>query len=213
MNIVSAFRAKAAMSPRSRRVTDAPTRVFHGLFALSFIGAYLTGDSERWRLVHLTLGYTLAGLLVFRLMWGTWGPRQTRWSLLAHKLAGWTIWFQGLRQGKFHARHGQNLVMASAGVALLLLTVPLSLSGYAAYDDAAKGWDHIHLWLAQAMLGLLSLHLGLIALLSWLRGPHQAATMFSGRIPGPGPDLVTHNHTGIAMLLLITVLLYWSWPW
>ena len=30
-----------------RRVVDAPTRMFHWLFALSFVGAYLSADGER----------------------------------------------------------------------------------------------------------------------------------------------------------------------
>ena len=54
-------------------VWDAPVRVFHWLLVLSFAGAYLTAESERWRLVHVTLGYTLAGLLAFRLLWGVAG--------------------------------------------------------------------------------------------------------------------------------------------
>ena len=63
----------------SRLVTDAPTRMFHWLFALSFVGAYLTADGERWRLLHVTLGYTMAGLLGFRVLYG----------LLGHALLAW----------------------------------------------------------------------------------------------------------------------------
>ena len=40
----------------SRRMVDAPTRVFHALFALSFLGAYLSADGEHWRMLHVTLG-------------------------------------------------------------------------------------------------------------------------------------------------------------
>ena len=47
-----------------------PPRMLHWLMALSFTGAYITADGERWRLVHVTLGYTLAGLLVARVLWG-----------------------------------------------------------------------------------------------------------------------------------------------
>ena len=64
----------------SRLVTDAPTRMFHWLFALSFVGAYLTADGERWRLLHVTLGYTMAGLLGFRLLYGIFGPRTSAWA-------------------------------------------------------------------------------------------------------------------------------------
>lgn len=38
----------------SIRVWDAPVRVFHWLLALSFAGAWLTAESARWRLVHVS---------------------------------------------------------------------------------------------------------------------------------------------------------------
>ncbi|HYE39430.1 MAG TPA: cytochrome b/b6 domain-containing protein [Ramlibacter sp.] len=37
-----------AATTRGRLVIDAPTRMFHWLFALGFTGAYLTADSEHW---------------------------------------------------------------------------------------------------------------------------------------------------------------------
>ena len=56
--------------PATRRVVDATTRMLHWLMALSFTVAYITADGERWRLVHVTLGYTLAGLVVARVRFG-----------------------------------------------------------------------------------------------------------------------------------------------
>ena len=62
-------------------VWDAPVRLFHWLTVLSFAGAWLTAESERWRLLHVTLGYTLAGLVVFRLLWGLVGTRHARFAM------------------------------------------------------------------------------------------------------------------------------------
>lgn len=62
---VRATAQPATAKTPSRRVTDAPTRMFHWLFALCFVGAYATADGEHWRLLHVTLGYTMAGLLGF----------------------------------------------------------------------------------------------------------------------------------------------------
>ena len=75
----------------TRRVTDAPTRLFHWLFALCFVGAYLTSESERVQQFHAAFGYTIVALLVFRLLYGWLGPRPVRWSSLLTKLrSGWT---------------------------------------------------------------------------------------------------------------------------
>jgi hypothetical protein len=43
-------RGSASIPAASRLEIDAPTRMFHWLFALSFIGAYVTAESEHWRL-------------------------------------------------------------------------------------------------------------------------------------------------------------------
>ena len=59
-------------------VWDLPLRVFHWLLALSFAGAFLTAEAERFRDVHVVLGYTFLGLLAFRLVWGVAGSRYAR---------------------------------------------------------------------------------------------------------------------------------------
>lgn len=79
MNATSASPAKPLPSQRIL-VWDAPVRVFHWLMVLSFAGAYLTAESERWRLAHVTLGYTMAGLVGLRLVWGLIGTRYARFS-------------------------------------------------------------------------------------------------------------------------------------
>ncbi|MEZ5449519.1 MAG: cytochrome b/b6 domain-containing protein [Thiolinea sp.] len=61
-------------------VWDVPTRIFHWAFALSFAGAYLTSESERYADIHYALGYLFAGLLVFRLIWGLVGTRYARFG-------------------------------------------------------------------------------------------------------------------------------------
>ena len=67
-------------SPGGTLVWDLPVRMFHWLAVLCFAGAWLTSESERWQLVHVTLGYTLAGLVGFRLVWGVVGTRHARFT-------------------------------------------------------------------------------------------------------------------------------------
>ena len=51
------------------KVWDLPTRIFHWALAASFAGAYVLSESERLRNIHVALGYTVLGLLAFRLVW------------------------------------------------------------------------------------------------------------------------------------------------
>lgn len=214
--------ASAGTATPTRRVTDAPTRVFHWLFALSFTGAYLTAESEHWRLVHVTLGYTLAGLLAFRILWGLVGPKQARLGLLLRKLSGWKPWLANARNGQIHGRQAQNLAMALAVLALMVTVVPLTLSGYATYNDwgdllggewAGELLEETHELFANGMLALVLGHIGLIVLLSLLRRTHAARPMLSGRIPGPGPDLAQRNHGFVAALVAAAVVGFWAWQW
>jgi cytochrome b len=206
----------------SRRVTDAPTRMFHWLFALSFLGAYLTADGEHWRLLHVTLGYTLAGLLGFRVLYGLLGPRQAGLGLLWRKLTGAPAWLKSLTSVPFWSginwRQGQNLLMALAVFTLLVMVLPLTLSGYGTYNDwgdfLGGDWlEEVHEFFGEAFLVVVLAHLALIAGLSLLRRKNQALSMLTGRAPGPGPDLVRRNQGWLAGLLLVTVLGFWAWEW
>ena len=206
----------------SRLVTDAPTRVFHWLFALSFVGAYLTADGERWRLLHVSLGYTMAGLLGFRVLYGLLGPRTAGMGLLWRKLTGASAWLRSLPQANslqdIPWRPGQNVLTALSILALLVMVVPLTLSGYATYHDwgdfLGGDWvEDVHEFFGEAVLVVALAHVAWIAILSVLRRKNQALPMLSGRIPGPGPNLVQKNRTWLAAMLLLAVLTFGAWEW
>ncbi|WP_310566333.1 cytochrome b/b6 domain-containing protein [Hydrogenophaga sp.] len=209
----------ATVPAPSRLVTDAPTRMFHWLFALSFVGAYLTAESEHWRLLHVTLGYSFAGLLVFRLLYGLLGPRQAGLGLLWRKLGCAPAWLRSLKAGAtVNWRQGQHLAMALAIVLMLALVLPLTLSGYATYNDwgdvLGGDWlEEAHELFGNAFLAVVLAHLGLIALLSVLRRQNLALPMLTGRLPGGGPSPVRHNRVWLAVAVLLAVLAFGAWQW
>lgn len=226
MNTTASHPPLAGTAPRqaaaSRRVIDAPTRMFHWLFALCFVGAYLTADGERLRLVHVVLGYSMAGLLAFRVLYGLAGPRQARLSLLWGKVAAAPAWLRSVKaawsgMGRAPAvnwRQGQYLVMAMTVVALLAVVLPLTLSGYAVFHEWGGEWlEEIHEAMGEFMLWLVLGHLVFLLALSLLRRRNQATPMLTGRMEGKGPDLAKRNHAWLAVLLLAAVLTYWAWEW
>ena len=218
-------RASAQAAALTRRVVDAPTRVFHAMFALSFLGAYLTAEGERLRLLHVTLGYTMAGLLVARVLYGLVGPRHARLSGLLRKIAGlapwlnsvWGAWSQSATK-PVNWRQGQNLLMALAIVLALALVAPLTLSGYGTYNEWGDflGGDwlgEVHELIGNTFLAVVLCHVGLVVLLSVLRRKNMAAQMLTGRVEGPGPDLVKRNLVWLAALVLVAVIGFWTWQW
>jgi cytochrome b len=228
--------ATPSTPPQTRRMVDAPTRVFHWLFALSFVGAYLTADGESWRMLHVTLGYTMAGLLAFRVVYGVWGPPQARLALmlrrlkagpewvmataaqLSHRFSGQSVDPSGGNPAAISWRQGQNLLLPLAVVAMLVLVVPLTVTGYVTFNDwgDALGGDwleELHGLVGDALLAVVLGHVALIAGLSLLRKKNLAQPMLSGRAQGAGPDLAKRNHAWLAALVVVAVLAFWAWQW
>ncbi|MCU0774465.1 MAG: cytochrome b/b6 domain-containing protein [Ideonella sp.] len=209
----------------SRRVVDAPTRMVHGLIALSFFGAYLSAESDRWLALHVTLGYTLAGVLAFRVLYGLVGPRQARVALWFRKLAGAPAWLRhtvsALRQARLRDlpwRQGQNLLMAATIVALPLILLPLLLSGLSTHFEWVGGGlgdavSELHEALGEGALAVVLAHVGLVLGLSLLRRQNQVRPMITGRVDGAGPDLARRNHGVLALLVLAAVIGFVAWQW
>ena len=215
----TAAAAVASRTPPGRRIIDAPLRMFHALFGLAFAVAYATGDSEAWRALHVTAGYTLAGLLGLRIVYGLVGPRPARLSARWRRLAGLVPWLralpQQLRSGAAALRQGEHMAMAVSVLALLALALPVVASGWVVYQDwAGEAVAELHEALASAMLAAALAHLALVLLGSVLHRRNQALPMLDGRLPGTrGPDLVTKDRRGLAALLLLAVLAFGAWQW
>lgn len=213
MSNVSSMSHAGKPSP-SRRTVDAFTRTWHALLALSFVGAYVTAESEIFRLVHVSLGYSLGGLLVARLVWGLVGPRHAHLSALWGKLRGLGAWWNGLLAGQASWRQAQNLYMALSVVVVLLLIAPVVLSGYVTYQEWTGDWmEEVHEFFGNFMLMAVLAHVAGVVMLSLLRRRNLAAPMLTGRVEGVGPDLIKSNHWPLAVLLLAAVLSFWGWQW
>lgn len=211
----------------TRLVTDAPTRMFHWLLALCFAGAYLTADTERFRELHVVLGYSMAGLFVFRVLYGLMGPRHVRLSALRTKLSLIRPWLRSLKTAwagpasptvaphpAVNWRLGQNLVMTVSITALLLLLPWLVLSGYATFHEWGGEWlEELHEAAGEGLLALVVLHICWVALMSLVRQENQALPMLTGRQRGVGPDLIKSNARWLAILICVTLLSYWTWEW
>lgn len=197
----------------TRRLIDAPVRAFHWLIVLCFAVAWLTGDGEELRYVHITAGYTMLGLIAFRIVYGLAGPRQARLAAFRNRVAGLPAWLgKRLRGESANGRQGVNL--AAGAVLLMMITwlVMAGASGVATHFELTGEWmEEVHEFFANTLLMLVIAHLVLIAIISRQRKQNLALTMLNGRIPGTGPDIARRNHGLIAAMLLATVLGFWGW--
>lgn len=195
-------------------VWDLPTRVFHWLLALSFAGAYVTAESERWRLVHVTLGYTLGGLLAFRLLWGLLGTRHARFASFVRGPAAVLRYLRSLasRQPEHHTGH--NPAGALAIVALLALGAVLVLTGWSIYNDIGGEWlEELHEGAANLMLAVVGVHVAAVLLSSWLHHENLVRAMLTGRKQGRPDEAIRGPWRVLGVLLLLAVLAFWVQQW
>jgi cytochrome b len=195
-------------------VWDAPVRVFHWLLVLCFAGAWLTADSERWRLAHITLGYTSAALVGFRLLWGLVGTRYARFSSFVHGPRAAWAYLRSLPGARPQHHVGHNPAGALAIVALLGLVLTVSALGWAIEADLGGDWlAELHEGAASLMLGIAALHVLGVAIGSLVHRENLVRAMIDGRKrtePGEG---IRRPWRPLAVLMLAAVLAFWAVQW
>lgn len=146
-------------------------RILHLAGAITFIGAYLTADSESWRLIHVYLGYSFGIIFSLRLVIGlvpkTSMALQSIWmranlyktivqdlkDLKLERLFKWQIWYG-----------------SSMGILVFLmyfLSIPLVLFGIATFEEFGGKWfikfsENAHEFIGEIYLSIVLVHLVLI---------------------------------------------------
>ena len=196
------------------RVWDVPTRVFHWLTALSFAGAYVSAESERWRLLHVTLGYTLGGLVVFRLIWGFIGTQHARFASFVRGPGAVVRYVASLRSPQPVHYTGHNPAGALAIVLMLTCAVVMVGTGWGTYNDIAGEWlAQWHALAGNAMLVLVCVHLAGVLQASLQHHENLARAMVTGYKRGSPGEHVQRAARGVGAAILLAVLCFWWWQW
>ncbi len=195
-------------------VWDAPLRVFHWLMAATFVGAYLTAEDDSWRTVHVTLGYTMAGLVVFRIVWGLIGPRWARFSSFVRGPAAVARYVRSLFRGTPEHHTGHNPAGALAIVALLGLTLIITATGWLTYNNTkGEAFEASHEVVANLMLALVGIHLAGVLVGSWLHRENLTKAMITGYKSADRADGVRRSRWGVAALMVVAILAFWGLQW
>lgn len=196
------------------RIWDAPVRIFHWLMVLSFAGAWLTAESERWRLVHVTLGYTMAGLVAFRLLWGLAGTRHARFASFVRGPKAVGSYLRSLLHGRPEHHAGHNPAGGWSIVALLALAALAAASGWAAYAHVGGEWmEEAHEMAANLMLAVVVVHVAGVLLGGWLHRENLVRAMITGRKQADVSEGISGRARVVAALLLVAVVGFWVVQW
>ena len=192
-------------------VWDLPLRVFHWLLAGSFVGAYLTAESERWRDVHAVLGYTVLAMLAFRILWGLFGTRYARFSALSVSPRRAFAYLRSLLSRRPEHHVGHNPAGSLAIYALLALAAGTALTGLATLPDSGQNWlDELHEGLANAMLAMVLVHIAGVVVGSLAHRENLAAAMLTGRKRGAPGTGIGQPRRLVAAALIGIVLGLWT---
>lgn len=192
-------------------VWDLPTRLFHWLMVASFVGAFLTAESERWRDVHVVLGYTLVGLIAFRVIWGFIGTRYARFSSFAFTPSQTFAYVRSLLSAKPQHYVGHNPAGSWVIYGLLVLGVLAGASGYATYNEIGGEWfEELHEGLANSMLALVFVHVAGVLVSSLLHRENLVRAMIDGYKRGESSAGIRRAHWLIGAGLLGGVIAFWS---
>lgn len=192
-------------------VWDLPTRLFHWLLALSFAGAWLTSESERLSGLHVMLGYTLLGLIGFRLLWGFFGSRHARFSDFAYSPARVAQYLKSLVSGRPEHYLGHNPAGAVAIFLLLALGLATGLCGWLSYNEIGGEWlEDAHEFLANAMLAAVGVHILGVVVSSVLHRENLARAMITGYKQGEPAAAIGGRRGLAALVLLAAVAGFWG---
>lgn len=195
-------------------VWDLPTRLFHWSLALSFAVAYLTGENERWAGLHFTAGYTLLGLIGFRLIWGLIGSRYARFAQFVPGFATLRGYVSDLARGRPARQVGHNPLGALAILALLLLGLASGISGWMLDVSTGGEWlEELHESVTALMLALVIAHMAGVLIVSRLYKENLVRAMLTGMKQGEAAQAITGSRPVVAALLLAALAGFWAWSY
>ncbi len=152
-----------------------PTRVFHFLFALFILFAFISSEEDRWLPFHAIIGYGILILLFFRFSWGILGPKHSKFKDFPLGKKNVKRFLNNIFEDK-QKYIGHNPLASYVMIAMLIVCFLAVITGILAYGiQEGKGilsflnspffkemelFEGIHEFLSTLFLVLLAAHIG-----------------------------------------------------
>ncbi|MDA9408938.1 MULTISPECIES: cytochrome b/b6 domain-containing protein [unclassified Bradyrhizobium] len=174
--------AKRTPADRTVAIWDLPLRLWHWALAACVLVAWFTPTV--YDKLHRIVGYAVIGLLVFRLAWGFWGSRYSRFRLIGVRLRAAPSYLWNLRRGITGRYIGLNPAGTLMLVALLLSIAVSAITGALSVTVTLFGvwWiEDTHAFASDAVMILVLLHVAGVVLMSLLQRENLIRAMITGR--------------------------------
>jgi cytochrome b len=164
-----------------------------------------------FRDVHVFLGYTLLGLIGFRLLWGIVGTRYARFSGFTLRPAKVVAYLKSLLSGAPQHYVGHNPAGSWVIIGLLVLGLLTGASGYAVYNEIGGEWlEDLHEGAANTMLALVVVHVLGVLVSSLLHRENLVRAMINGYKAGEPGQGIGRAHWLFGASLLTGMVVLWS---
>ncbi len=189
------------------KVWDLPVRIFHWLLAGSFVVAYLVAESEQLRGLHMILGYTATGLILFRIVWGFLGSHFARFRSFWFPPRAALEYLRSLRSKHPQRFVGHNPAGSYAIYGILLAGLATGVTGYMTLNEiGGESAEDIHEFCANIWLGLVILHVAGVIVGSWVHRENLARAMVTGY-----KDTSPSTGRAVGIALAASVAAFWVW--
>jgi cytochrome b len=171
-----------ADAPATVVVWDWPLRLFHWTLAASVLIAWFTPNI--YDTVHRIAGYTVLGLIAFRLVWGFAGTRYSRFYSFIRLLRAAPGFLWGLRRGRTGRYLGLNPAGAAMSVTLLVLLTVSAISGWMQVTVRFFGvaWvEDLHTYSSDLVMILVVVHVLGVLTMCVLQRENLVRAMITGR--------------------------------
>ena len=196
------------------RVWDIPVRMGHWLMVIGFVLAYVTSESERWRIIHVISGTVVLATASFRVVWGFVGSHHARFaSFVTAPRTAWR-YLSSLRTDEHEACIGHNPAGGWSVLALLGACLACALSGLAIYNEWP--WlpsEHWHEAIANVTVVLIGIHVMGVLISSTINRENLVLAMWTGYKPWPSTGAKAtslHLMAALALIAWIGVLVYYT---
>ena len=196
-------------------IWDLPTRVFHWMLAVCVLGAWLTAESERSRMLHLALGYGAGVLVAWRVIWGFVGSRYARFSNFVRSPAAALSYLRGYLPAaraavQAQVRYvGHNPAGAWAVLALLAVVALAVSTGWLSYqDDGNALWGELHELAGNGIMALVGVHVAAVIATGVLHRENLVRAMVNGYKRARHGEGIPGAFTLLGLLLAVAVVAF-----
>lgn len=188
---------------------DSPIFFTHWLLAFCFVGAIVTQESEKFRLVHVTLGYTMLGIVGFRLIWGFIGSKYARFTTIKPRFLRVRENIQAILSGNKEFSIGLNAVGFVAAYLLMGLVLLASASGYLVFNEIGPELiSEIHELVGNLLITVVVVHVGSIVLNAIYQRLQKANTEVATKIGVLAQR--ARPYKWVSIIILLIVINFWG---